>query len=119
MRVFVVWEPILATDFMPPSRGTLQRISDSRVQQYWDEDHVLAKRMAKDARPPQPKPECCENDGILWDLVAVYAKGAKWEATLPPAIMFDGPVVQLSKEIDVALRTSGNATIRGAGAQGL
>jgi hypothetical protein len=49
--------------------------------------------MAQDARPPQPKPDCCEHDGILWDLAAVYPKAARWDATLPTAIEFDSPVV--------------------------
>lgn len=101
--MFAVWEPILASDFMAPTTGALRRISDSRARHYWDEDHVLAKVMKRDARPPQPKEECCENDGVLWDLVAIYPPGARWEATMPPAAMFDGPVYRLTEKIHAAL----------------
>ena len=101
--MFAVWEPILASDFMAPTTGALRRISDSRARHYWDEDHVLAKVMKRDARPPQPKEECCENDGVLWDLVAIYPPGARWEARMPPAMMFDGPVYRLTEKINAAL----------------
>jgi len=81
----------------------LGRISDRRAMQFWDENHVLARRMARDARPPQPKPDCCDQDGILWDLVAVYAPGSQWNETMPPAILFDGPVYRLGPEIQSAI----------------
>ena len=104
MRVFVVWEPILRSDFMAPTTAVLRRIPDARARHYWDEKHLLANLMKRDARPPQPEPACCESDGILWDLVAMYPKGARWEATLPPAVVFDGPVVRVTDQINAALR---------------
>lgn len=102
MRVFVVWEPILASDFMAPTTGVLRRIPDVRVRHYWDEGHVLASVMKRDARPPQPKEECCDNDGVLWDLVAIYPKGARWEASMPPAVVFDGPVYRVTPQMSAA-----------------
>ena len=71
----------------------LARLSDPRAQQFWDKRHALAQRLAADARDPQPKPDCCDRNGFLWDLAAVYPPGALWAETLPPAIFFDGPVV--------------------------
>ena len=59
--------------------------------------------MKRDARPPQTTPNCCESDGVLWDLAAVYPKGARWEATLPPAVVFDGPVARISEQIESAI----------------
>jgi hypothetical protein len=34
VRVFVIWEPVLATDFVAPSTAALARISDIRAAQY-------------------------------------------------------------------------------------
>jgi len=102
MRIFVVWEPILASDFTAPTTGVLRRIPEKRARHYWDEEHVLAKMMGRDARPPQPKEECCLSDGILWDL-AMYPKGARWDASMPPAVVFDGPVVRVIDQMNAAL----------------
>jgi hypothetical protein len=103
VRIFVVWEPILPMDVAPPLTMVLRRMSDRRVQQYWDPDHVVAKQMAKDARAPQPAHDCCERSGILWDLAAVYPRGATWSDRMPPALMFNGPVVDVTSEIQSAL----------------
>jgi hypothetical protein len=103
VRVLAVWEPILLTDWRRPVSGALNRLADRRVAQFWDPQHLIAKRMAQDARSPQPEQHCCERDGNLWDLAAVYRSGANWEGSLPPAIVFDGPIVRKQDEITRAL----------------
>ena len=102
----MVWQPILPTDFGAPTTSVLSRASDRRVQQYWDRDHVLAKQMAADARAPQPEQECCVRSGILWDLAAVYQKGARWDERMPLATIFNGPVVDITDAIEAALDTA-------------
>jgi hypothetical protein len=99
----MVWEPILPTDFGAPTTSVLGRAPDRRVQQYWDPGHLLAKQMAADARPPQPKQECCVRSGHLWDMAAVYPRGARWEAQMPTATVFDGPVADVTEAIRAAL----------------
>ena len=59
--------------------------------------------MKRDAQAPQPKAECCENDGVLWDLAAIYPPGARWHASMPPAVLFDGPVYRVTDQIHAAL----------------
>jgi hypothetical protein len=103
VRVFVVWEPVIATDFAPPITSVLARAFDRRVSQYWDRGKVLAARMSADARPPQPEQECCVRDGVLWDLAAVYPKGVIWDDRLPPATLFNGPVVDVTEKIEAVL----------------
>jgi hypothetical protein len=103
VRVFVVWQPMLPTDWAPPTRFAMHRISDRRAQQYWDPDHVVAKRLAADRRAPQPAEDCCERSGVLWDLVAVYPKGAVWEDRMPSATVFNGPVVDVTPDVESAL----------------
>lgn len=109
MRVFVVWEPILSSDWSPPSTFALHRIPDARVQQYWDPDHLMAKKLASDRRAPQPEEDCCERSGILWDLVAVYPVDPIWTDRLPIAVMFNGPVVDVRSDLDASLSTLGRA----------
>lgn len=93
IAVFAVWEPILSSDFIPPTTGALGRLSDRRVRQFWDKNHRLAKVMAE-SRVGQPQPDCCDRNGTLWDLIAVYPPGSEWREKLPPAKLFNGPVVQ-------------------------
>jgi hypothetical protein len=104
VRVFAVWEPILATDWRKPGSGVLSRLTDSRVKQIWDPQHLIARRLAKDARPPQPEPGCCTRDGILWDLVAVYPPDARWTEVIPAAVLFDGAVVNMETDLETVVR---------------
>jgi hypothetical protein len=87
---------MLPTDVSAPGTGTLGRLSDPRVRQYYDPDHLLAKRMGTDARPPQPTPDCCTRKGILWDLMAIYPARAEWADRMPIAEFFNGTVVDVA-----------------------
>lgn len=83
LRVFVIWEPVLATDLAAPSTITLRRVHDPRVKQYWDRNRVLSHLMGeRDGR------------GIVWDYIAVYPPGQIW-GDAPPQPEFKGrPVVR-------------------------
>lgn len=104
VRVYTVWEPILLTDQAPPLSFVLARMPDSRVQQYWDPDHVVAARMKKDARPPQPVQDCCEQNDHLWDLAAVYPPGVTWTDRLPTATIFNGVVLDIVDQLAAAIK---------------
>ena len=93
--MFAVWEPILATDWQRPGGTATGRLPDARVLQFWDRPHLMAQRLAADARAPQPEQSCCLRDGFLWDLAALYPPGPRWTDRLPPAVFFDGPVVKV------------------------
>lgn len=105
--MFAVWEPILITDWRQPGTGVLGRLADARVRQFWDTGHLVAKQLERDAREPQPKPGCCTRDGVLWDLAAVYPPGALWTDAMPPAVVFDGTVVDREADIEAAVRKLG------------
>jgi hypothetical protein len=105
VQVLTIWQPMLATDRVGPRRWALTTMSDARVRQYWDPTHLVAKRMAADARAPQPEHECCTQGGVIWDLAAVYPPGAKWMDRMPPATVFNGPVVDIATQIEAALET--------------
>jgi len=103
VAVFVIWEPILPADWSKPRTGALQRIGDSRVRQYWDPNHVLSGVLKKAEESGRLHPDCCDRKGFLWDLAAVYAPGAEWRETLPEPILFNGPVVKRTSELDSIL----------------
>ncbi|MGH9859334.1 MAG: hypothetical protein ACRD5F_04840, partial [Candidatus Acidiferrales bacterium] len=62
----------------------------------------LGERMRSD--PTHPQPNCCEtDDGIPWDLAAIYAPGARWDDALPAATYLDGPVYQIKAAMKAEL----------------
>jgi len=103
VTVFAVWQPMLPTDMSQPTTGTLARLSDRRVRQFYDSDHLFAKRLEEDARPPQPVPDCCTRKGVFWDLMAIYPPGAEWTDTMPVAPFFNGTVVDVTDGLEKAL----------------
>lgn len=101
--VYAVWEPILPTDWMKPGGRVLARLTGSRVRQYWDPGHLVAAALKSAEQAGKLHPDCCNRDGILWDLVAVYAPGVLWEKSLPEPVFLNGPVVDVARELDAIL----------------
>ena len=96
MRVLVVWEPILATDWRTPSGSTLARIADGRARQFWDPKHVVSVKLRDRATQtaPQPKPDCCVQKGFYWDEAILYPAGTLWKDA-PASVFWNGPVVKV------------------------
>lgn len=86
VRVFVVWEPVLATDWSSPSTAALSRLSDNRAEQFWDKDRLISHSMGEHDR-----------QSIVWDHIAVYPSGAVWEHSPPPGIYHGNPVVRVKE----------------------
>jgi hypothetical protein len=82
IRVFVVWEPVLPTDMGAPSTATLKRLSDPRVSQYWDKQHVISRLLGEHDR-----------SSVVWDYVAVYQPGKLWDQAPPEPASSGAPVV--------------------------
>ena len=80
-RVFVIWEPVLPTDFVAPSTAALARISDARVAQYWDRKRALSHLLGEHNRST-----------VVWDYIAVYAPGTLWQDAPPRPIFLGNPV---------------------------
>lgn len=81
VRVFVVWEPVLASDFAAPSTAALARLPDLRVTQYWDRKRALSHLMGEQNRAT-----------VVWDYIAVYEPGTIWQEAPPKAVYSDHPV---------------------------
>jgi hypothetical protein len=92
VRVFVVWEPVLPTDWSAPSTATLGRISDARVAQFWDHNRLISHSMGEHDRR-----------SVVWDYIAVYPPGPVWQDSLPPAGYHGGTVIQVIDEAHAAL----------------
>jgi hypothetical protein len=92
VRTFVIWEPVLATDWTHPSPETLSRIPDPRVAQFWDKQRLISHSMGEHDRR-----------SIVWDYIAVYPRGALWN-NRPPEPIYDGrPVIRVKKAAADAL----------------
>jgi hypothetical protein len=98
--VFAVWEPILASDWSAPGALALRRLSDRRVRQFWDPNHLIAAAIKTAEAVGVLHPDCCERKGFLWDLTAAYAPGTNWGDTLPEPILLNGPVVDTVINVD-------------------
>jgi len=70
------------------------RIADSRVIQYWDNDHLVARQLQQQL---SSEPSCCKRDGTLWDLAALYGKEGQWGKTSP--VFAEGPVVDTAYDL--------------------
>ena len=84
MRVFVVWEPVLPTDFTAPSTAALARIPDRRVAQYWDRQRALSRLLGEHGRST-----------VVWDNIAVYTPGTLWQEAPPQPVYSDHPVFKV------------------------
>lgn len=104
MRVLVVWEPILATDWTSPSGNTMARIPDSRVRQFWDPKHLVAGKLNEIAKqkPPQPEPNCCIEKGFYWDEAILYAPHTHWKDE-PISAYWNGPVARVIAGLEKTL----------------
>lgn len=107
MEVLVVWEPILPTDWQKPASETLARISDPRVAQFWDPDHLIAREVRQDSPPSPalPAPYCCRSNGFYWDMAVIYPPDAAWTTKLAEPRFRDGTVVRVVPEIAKQLRS--------------
>jgi hypothetical protein len=90
--VFVIWEPVLPTDWKSPSSATLGRISDPRAAQFWDKGRLISHSMGEHDRRT-----------VVWDYIAVYPPGVIWDDRLPQAVYHGRPVVQVIHQAGVAL----------------
>lgn len=106
VRVFVVWEPVLATDLAAPSTAALARLPDPRVTQYWDRGRALSHLMGEQNRAT-----------VVWDYIAVYEPGTLWKDTPPKPIYADHPVLDVIGRAKEAIRrlSSGGAISAGGG----
>ncbi len=101
VRAFVIWEPVLPTDWSAPSSAALSRISDARASQFWDHDRLVSHLLGEHDRR-----------SIVWDHVLVFPAGETWGDEPPRALYRGGPVVRVTSFAEAALDRAVNATER-------
>ncbi len=105
VRVLVVWEPILITDWRPPGSAALGRIPDGRVRQFWDPKHLVAEELTRitNQQSPQLKPDCCMKKGFHWDEGVLYGLHSNWKDA-PTPVFWNGPVFRVVPALEKAWR---------------
>ena len=93
IKVFVIWEPVLPTDFGSPSTRTLARIFDRRATQYWDKGRLVSKSLGEK-----------DDDSIVWDMTAVYRPGNIWDNAPPEPVYSSVPVRDVMDEAKEAIQ---------------
>jgi hypothetical protein len=92
---------MLPTDWSSPSGRVQSRIPDRRVVQFWDKDHLVAKELKQQLSASQL---CCQRNGIIWDVAAVYPKDAQWGASSP--VFFGGNVLDVADDVGQRISAS-------------
>ena len=103
LAVFVVWQPILSTDWGLPRTGVLHRLRDRRVRQYWDADRTVAEAIRVSFGAREQQPACCYQRDIWWDFIAVFPPGHEWGRTLPEPILLEGTVDEAAPAFEALL----------------
>jgi hypothetical protein len=88
VRAFIVWEPVLPTDWGAPSTATLKRIFDPRARQYWDKRRLVSHAMGERGR-----------SSIFWDYVGIYSPQATWNDRPPQPLYAGSPVVRVREPL--------------------
>jgi hypothetical protein len=101
IRIFAVWEPMLPTDWGRPSTHVMARLSDPRVTQVWDRNHLIAGLVENGANGRRPA--CCDRNGHWWDVIAAYPPASKWAAAAPVPELLNGTIVQTAPKLDAQL----------------
>ena len=102
LHVFVVWERVIPTDIAEPTNGKLAVVRDARVEQYWDPTRAISKDIVRAvlASPPRyPLSQDIDATTIVWDMIAVFPKGVRWEADIPVPLYHGEPVVRAIPEL--------------------
>jgi len=95
--VFVVWEPVLVTDWHAPGAGAVGRIPDGRATQFWDPRHALSEEIRRAAQSNQAGVLGAQrlHGRVVWDFVAIYPAGVRWADAFPAAQFAGAPVVRV------------------------
>ena len=103
MRVLVVWEPVLETDWGTPGAGLTAMVGDARAVHFFDRERRLSAAMGGPGAVPRlagTSKVGFQMKDVIWDIALVYPPGARWGG---PATTLVAPVVKYRDELNAAL----------------
>ncbi len=80
-------------------------MEDGRAAQYWDPDRLVSREIqeAVTADPNHPFARCCSQSRFVWDVVAVFPRGVRWDNQFPAPIFAGRTVVEVAQGFRDAL----------------
>lgn len=100
IAVFVVWQPVLSTDWGLPGTRVLHRLAHGNVRQYWDADRAVADDLRRTFQTPDRGPSCCDQNGVWWDFIAAFPPGGEWRDRWPEPALLDGTLDDVLPELE-------------------
>lgn len=76
LRIYAVWQPVLAADDRDAARAAPSILDDSRVSHFWDIDQALGRAFGKSLELPR-------GGELAWDMYLVFPPDSAWNDDLP------------------------------------
>jgi hypothetical protein len=83
IRIFVIWEPVLPTDWSRPDASITSNVPDRRALHYWDPNRRLSALYGSSANAANLAATSTisfKMKDVIWDAALVYPPGARWGA---------------------------------------
>jgi len=103
LRVYVIWEPVLETDWGTPSPTLTANVADPRAQHFWDPGRTLSAAYGGAANLDRLSPNrkiAFRMKDVIWDAALVYPPNTKWGT---PAQLLIAPVFKFRDDLALAL----------------
>jgi hypothetical protein len=100
----VIWEPVLWSDaFRPADRVLARQVPDARGVHYWDPGKTLSQEILR-ANWTKKYAVRGGPSGVVWDWVACFPAGVRWESEFPEPSEQGFPVVDAAEGVQAWLR---------------
>ena len=101
LRAFIVWEAVLVSDAGPPDSYALALLADRRTVHFWDPNRLLSQKILETTagNPQHTLAQCCLSGKVVWDVVALYPKGMRWEGGFPSPSFGGRRVIEAAGEL--------------------
>jgi len=103
VRVFVVWEPVLLTDWRRPSASLTSYVADRRAEHFWDPERKLSGMYGGSANVEALAEKLQKGfrmKDVVWDTALLYPPGLRWGQR---ARLLVAPVVKFDEELAGAI----------------